>query len=485
MCGMNRFVCLRKMLFAAMAFIALSGCAEKAVQEDKAGGLQISPSVAFAPRDNVAGVVDNSMIESLTFTFARGDAGRRGQSDTYSEAAISAACVFPVGEASEATVIFDPVQYYNPDGRNTMMQGWYPSGTYSLDESGLPQVDINFNGNDDIIVSQVLEGNGSDRGVDNLFEFRHELSQIQFEVIAESELAAQKWGKVLSITLSGESNKYTNWLLSDVPSGEYSSSTFSGNADLQAVLVGQEIVIPYENASPAGMVMIEPRTVGRAQSIELLVETTGNGVAEVSIDNESFGGEAFDAGIARKMTLRFLQGAIEIVLYADAVPWETPAAVEHNVGENQPYVRDGENYIVTKNMFGNASGWTVREDKWDSSTDYSGTGDDSVPAVLEVYAEDSGTQATYDEAFSSCASLGGDWRLPCRMELQLIAAYKDELDKPAADGGVKIPGGMYWSATKDGAANAYYVDMADYESPVSAPMTDAYKVRCVRDIVME
>lgn len=136
-------------------------------------------------------------------------------------------------------------------------------------------------------------------------------------------------------------------------------------------------------------------------------------------------------------------------------------------------------------MFGNASGWTVREDKWDSFTDYSGTGDDSVPAVLEVYAEDSGTQATYDEAFSSCASLGGDWRLPCRMELQLIAAYKDELDKPAADGGVKIPGGMYWSATKDGAANAYYVDMADYESPVSAPMTDAYKVRCVRDIVME
>lgn len=68
---MNRFVCLRKMLFAAMAFIALSGCAEKAVQEDKAGCLQISPSVAFAPRDNVAGVVDNSMIESLTFTFAR------------------------------------------------------------------------------------------------------------------------------------------------------------------------------------------------------------------------------------------------------------------------------------------------------------------------------------------------------------------------------------------------------------------------------
>lgn len=475
---MNRVINIRKILFAAIAFGIVSGCSEKPLEERDQ--LQISASVSFAPRNEVSGVIDNSMIENLDFSFLRAEIGRR--SIEYQPDVISASCIFPDGESEEATVIFSPKQYYKPDGSYSMMEGWYPAGTYNSESM---EVSIPFDGNVDIIASQFLIGNYEDRAIDDLFIFNHQLTQLQLEVIAESELAAQKWGKVTSITMTGESDTYINVLPEDESEAEEGVyADFDGTSDHAVTLPSEEIEIPYEEAVPAGMLMVEPRTIGaRSSSMTFLIETTGNGTTEVVIDAEEFNGEKFPAGTARKVTLRFLQGTIEIIVYADPVPWDIPETVEHNIGENQAYVRKGENYIVTRNMFGNAAGWNVRSEEWTAETDYSSEAMDSVPAVLEVYTEDSGNMS-HSGAVSACSDLGEGWRLPCRMELQLIAAYKDQLDKPAKDGSVHAPEGTYWSATVDGSGNAFYVDMSDISSAPET-VTAAHNVRCVRDIVME
>lgn len=117
---MNRVINIRKILFAAIAFGIVSGCSEKPLEEREQ--LQISASVSFAPRNEVSGVIDNSMIENLDFSFLRAEIGRR--SIEYQPDVISASCIFPDGESEEATVIFSPKQYYKPDGSYSMMEGW-------------------------------------------------------------------------------------------------------------------------------------------------------------------------------------------------------------------------------------------------------------------------------------------------------------------------------------------------------------------------
>ena len=103
-------------------------------------------------------------------------------------------------------------------------------------------------------------------------------------------------------------------------------------------------------------------------------------------------------------------------------------------------VRKGENYIVSRGMFGDAADYTIRDDKW---TDNSHTVENSIPAILEVSVTDLPQAYTWTEAQETnpCSALGADWRLPSLAEMQLIQQYKGELDKE----GTVTPTGIYWT----------------------------------------
>lgn len=446
--------------------------------------VSISPGIALSAKangdtDGTSSPAMNQVVEGLTFSFLRAD-NTKGSQYVFQEEPFTGTCSKPYQEEGTNDIVagltFNPAQYYLINGKNTRMVGWYPvtNLSYYDYEENYIEVEFEIDGKKDVMVSDSQIGNKTDKGIQK-FTFEHLLTQIQFQVTAESEIAAQQWGSITAISLEGESTKCT--LIID---GEDISSDFSTNGTLNALLSQQEVPITYGENTPTGLIMIEGRTIGtpRNSTINLKITTTGKGEMTTAIDlNDFINGHEFKAGYAYKLTLNFLQGEITIKL--TPANWEAAEGPENvDLAENQPYIISDMNYIVSRNMFGDAEGWIIRDETW--TTTPTAESETSIPVILEVATENITDNATLDHL--GCPE---GWRVPSKTELELIQRYKDKLTKTSSSGSYIPIEGFYWSGTQNAAGATYYIDMATGEfGTASEEDGKTHHIRCVRDVEM-
>lgn len=483
----------------ACGLLLLAGCSKDSGNETISNDTdrqQIAPSITLkSPEDPSApsGSMSNVYLLQMNFGFARAEEVRTNQWAVDANK-FNATCTgyVPGTSETEAVLSFDPVQYYYPDDRTSQLQGWYPAtGVFFVDEDG-GNVDFIFDGQDDILISDIGEGNTFNKGLDRLYHFYHVLTQIQFEVKAVSDIAAAQWGKITGIAIIEEdSNKYTHYLFDasafqgdettnvsqdNIGGGSFSEDT-NYPTDFNVSLPAEGVTVTSTDYSPAGLVMIEPRNVSSTRgSLHIIISSeNSDGVkkeSELEINRNNYSNLGvekpnFEAGYAYTFRLELQQD--DVVFTLVPAEWKS-VEQEVEVGENQPYVRGSDNYIISRNMFGDATGWTVRDGDWSAE-------ENNVPAILEVGTEDMGTSVTWDTANTACTD---GWHLPTEQELKLIWTCQSQLSKE----GHEPLAGEYWSCTAAG-SGYYSVDMsADSYTATETPATDSKNVRCVRDIKM-
>ena len=371
----------------------------------------------------VSGPVDNRDLLNLPFWFARGEESRG--SYAWESSAIPAACeeFEDAGNQYGNIIKFTPAQYYS--NGTTVMVGWYPEGNFAEDGKNTA-VTISFDGDDDIIASNALTGDGTDKGINwdasgnPYFRFEHQLTQLQFYVKG-SALAIAQWGAIQKIELLKEANSCELYL----PTPDESwYVVFTGATTLS--VKGTALTIAQENTEyPFGEpVMIEPRTIGRGT---LTLRITGaNKTAEVVIDDKTHRGVNFEAGYATKVVLELLPENVKF----NFIPteWRSKNVTVDLGTQTYPYVPDGTLCIVSRDLrgvisaeqlsaiFGNESSVSVRNEKWTVTTEE----ENSIPAVLEVNDDDTMTATNLEDAKNQCKALGSNWRVPTGTEATLI-----------------------------------------------------------------
>lgn len=448
--------------------------------------IEIIPGAAYTRVDNsstssnnngtITGPIDNSMLENLTFYFTR--ANDEDGWLTYTTQIYPATCVYRENSIIYGDIKFETPQYYLSNGENTKMIGWYPEGELNTNRDN-PTLSILFNGQTDILLSNALTGNKNNlaiNGPDNLFTFQHQLTQLQFYIKAETNVAAEQWGSINSIIFPSENDQFQCQL----ESNRVRFTASDNQMDNPIKSTNSQNISTEENEF--GIVMIAPNEDASIMPIELAIVTELNNQQTTSTVEINQG--EFLAGHAYKVTLNFLQGEITIKL--TPADWEAAEGPENvDLAENQPYVISDMNYIVSRNMFGDAEGWTVRpndkESTWTAWDDSQRNPEKlSVPAILEIQ-EVNISDNTYENAITACNALGDGWRLPTITELELIHLYNNQLVTPLQ--------GIYWSATAASAgeseiSKAYTLDMESGVTDTAADATQPRHVRCVRDVEM-
>ena len=326
---------------ALMGALAIGCTKDDAGTDGTDSSIMISPSVlstadAAAGDGNPSGAVDG-LTEELTLYFMRADnpiAYGTGYMATY-DATPRVGTRTPGPD--EQAVNFTPAEYYNMDGSNTLMRGWYPQAT-SFTATPMASVTWTFTGAQDIMVSNYLVGNRQDRGIDgrpdNVFTFEHMLTQLQFYVYAETDAAAQAWGKVTSIKVKGQNNScaFMPMMNDAAPTMTPLTNccTFSGSANLSVYGIPTDgVEIPAKateagdnglhGANAAGIIMIKPAATGSpfSATIEITTQLPGEGPETTEVEIPAEGAQVdsdFAAGQSTKIMLNFLTRDIQVTL---------------------------------------------------------------------------------------------------------------------------------------------------------------------------
>ena len=367
----------------------------------------------------VSGPVDNSDLMNLPFWFARGEESRGSDAYAWESSAIPATCEkFEDANNQYGNIIkFTPAQYYSD--RTTVMVGWYPEGNFAEDGEETA-VTISFDGDDDIIASNALTGDGTDKGINwdasgnPYFLFARQLTQLQFYVKG-SALAIAQWGTIQKIELLEEANSCVLYL----PTPDESwYVVFKGTTTLS--VKGTALTIAQENTkySFGEPVMIEPRTIRNTLTLRI---TGANKTAEVVINNKTFA-----AGRATKVVLELLPEDVKF----NFIPteWRSKNVTVDLGTQTYPYVPEETLCIVSRDLrgiisteqlsaiFGSNNSVSVRNEKWTVTTEE----ENSIPAVLEVNDNGTMTATNLEDAKNQCKALGSNWRVPTGTEATLI-----------------------------------------------------------------
>ena len=453
--------------------------------------IPVSPGIALstkAPDDpsTSSSPVLNQVVEGLTFSFLRADDNGFGF-NIFAFASepehITGTCATPYLDEEMQVLVapieFNPTQYYPLNGLKTRFWGWYPKTDYAGVNSRGVLVTLDFDGKTDILFASAEDGSGKEP-IEN-FQFEHILTQLQFRVVAESEIAADQWGSVTSISLENEFSQYM--MIFSPTELNPPTAQFMGVKTLGAYLFKEEIPIEYENAADAGIIMLEPRTISSSKTINLKVTTTGKGVMNEAInlnDYEDVSGMKFEAGSAYTLTLRFLQDDVEIEVRP--ANWRL-VNVDVEIGGEYPYVKDGK-YIISRDLLGSVGDGNFHE-AWTSTT--VNTDETSVSAAFEVAETDAMVDVNWYVAVGQQEGTANPdtenacpegWRLPTIKELDLIQAQAEKLDVEK----LVSPDG-YWSATEAMEdTNQAHIWETGNGLDRQASKTEVGRVRCVRDI---
>ena len=491
----------RQAMMLTLAVGLLASCSKDNVGEPDPdiapGPVEIVPVVSLTGGDENDVIIyypgpQDGLDEELTFFFARADETASGVYGTYTnmdgDAEITA--VRAKGDGKRA-LTFSPTQYYQNNGLKTKLVGWYPQATVNAQMTNILTWEVD--GSQDIMVATMVEGNNKAETIN--FDFKHVLAQLQFKAYAESAVAQSKWGYITSIKVLNQYSSYMSQLLTFdtqllLMPNMMVPPVAQNNTKFEVSNINQTALLPTEktNAVTVGNpVMILPSTNTGELKLEITTSTYPDPI-EVAVPQPS---KPYTAGEATTIYLLFKQGEVTVTLVP--TDWrflEDDAQDDVEVGENRSYVVKEMNYIVNRNMFGDAvfddASWSVRpneeEGTWTGWNDAQrDENEHSVPAILEVQAADQNGSSAYEDAVNACRGLGGGWRLPTITELELIYLYNEQLATPME--------GVYWSATavsagEEAISKAYTIDVGTGESTSPADATVAHIVRCVRDVEM-
>ena len=474
----------------------LASCSKDNAEEPEPGF--ISEAVEIAPILSLESESNNSIIyypgpqdgldEDLTLFFARADEISAGTYGAYTnmDGTTEITGVRSKGPDKQA-LTFTPTQYYQVNGLKTKMVGWYPQATIELNTMlNMNTLVWNIDGNQDIMIAAKQEGNNKTKTIN--FDFKHALTQLQFKGYTESNVAQSQWGYVTGIEVLNQPSNCTSFLIGTEATTVIAHMTTPNYKAFNAKNLPQDYLLPTLKAD--AKTLCDPiMIVTPANTALQLNVTTSEHPTPVTV-NVPVPDKPYTAGEATTIYLLFKQGKITVTL--EPTDWrvlEDDKLDDVEVGENRSYVVKEMNYIINRNMFGDAEfdneKWTVRpkdgESTWtawdDSQRDPAKV---SVPAILEIQESDA-SDATYENAITACDALGDGWRLPTSTELELIYLYNNQLATPLQD--------IYWSATATSAggseiSKAYTINMENGEIDEAADATQPHHVRCVRDIEM-
>ncbi len=497
------------LLLASAPLLFFGSCTENDLVVSAEGGeenqVAIVPNAVASANDAGEGTTTtptgpiDGLQEGMVFGFERGDYNERYSSYDYATS-LTGTC-FKTETNDGYNIILDPRQFYLADGRTTRMRGWYPAtGSWSTYRGERTVEWEDFDGTQDIMVSNELEGNKTNIGINGhakLFTFKHKLTQLQLYVCAENKNVKERLGVVTGISVleqptvlgytlgkegdaldaenkgaltnegSGRDNAdYTVPLANGAPSitpGIYDENDAENNYG--AVYAGNIMLLPGEDDGQEA-VLFSVATEKRTGDDALTNENTQ--VLDIT---------AFEAGSAYKVILILETNDIYLVPQPTPTTWITKD-IEVDLGESDkgyPYV-ESERYIVSRDYFGSAdfSGVTgiasIRiNEKWTANGDC--TDATSVPAILEVGPLlGEGAEETATSLVDAQGLCPAGWRLPTKAELLLIRQVQTTEATALGD---RALGGSYW--TVDGST----VDVATGEVTENASTGN---VRCVRDI---
>lgn len=482
----------RQITMLSIATGLLASCSKDNAEEPEPGF--ISEAVEIAPILSLESESNNSIIyypgpqdgldEDLTLFFARADEISAGTYGAYTnmDGTTEITGVRSKGPNKQA-LTFTPTQYYQVNGLKTKMVGWYPQATVNTAMMNILTWDVD--GSQDIMLATKVEGNNKTKTIN--FDFQHALAQIQFKAYAESVVAQSQWGYIQSISLKNQYNSYMSYILTNDQAIMLMPSMTAQMVAFNVQNIKQTTLLPIDKIEAINIgnpMMIS--TMNTQLQLEITTDKYSDPVS-VTVPNPD---KPYTAGEATTIYLLFKQGKITVTL--EPTDWRTledDTQDDIEVGENRSYVVKEMNYIINRNMFGDAEfdneEWTVRpkdgESTWtawdDSQRDPAKV---SVPAILEIRESDA-SDATYENAITACDALGDGWRLPTSTELELIYLYNNQLATPLQ--------GIYWSATATSAggskiSKAYTINMENGEIDEAADATQPHHVRCVRDIEM-
>lgn len=464
----------------------------------------ITPEVSFVTENNLSetytpsGPVDGT--ENLTLYFIKANVAE-GQEDRFEYGDIIAANR-PADNGDNVPedpenpyyepLTFEDIMYYPVDGSYIRMWGMYPEPT-TYESGSRAEASWTFNGSQDIIIAKAQQGNNQNSRL--MFSFEHILTQLQFFVYTETDLATNYWGKVQQISIESQDNlcKFT------IDDGDYAISrgrdfknelnfdqnenttTFSVKGEVTLTLMNKEDLETADTPFPA--MMIAP--IDRTTSLTFKVKTEKQEEKEVTVETH-----IYNAGEATRIYLNFLPG--EIIPTLTAGKWEE-VNVNVELGE-YPYVRNGK-YIVSKDLLG-YSGEPLHEN-WSPAltpNHIESSESNRVSAILEIAEQTTEQETTnwyeaagiFDDTHNSnrTSLCPEGWRLPTIKELELIYSQNDRLSSEFR----LTSDAMYWSSTtsNDNPDFAHIFEVAiDADRQANKHKTDngvSYKVRCVRDI---
>lgn len=506
------------LLLASAPLLFFGSCTENDLVVSAEGGeedsqVAIVPNAVASANDAGEGATTtptgpiDGLQEGMVFGFERGDYSADKDVYIYDEdlnVSLTGTC-FKTETNDGYNINLNPRQFYAVDGTNTRMRGWYPStGVWNITRQGERYITWeDFDGTQDIMVSNELEGNKTDIGINGyakLFTFKHKLTQLQLYVCAENENVKERLGVVTGISVSEQPTVLGYTLgeegdaLDEENEGILTVERSSDNADYTVPLSeGVTSITPgiydEDNADSnygavyAGSIMLLPGE-DDGQDAVLFSVTTEKRTGEDALTNENTQAldiTGFEAGSAYKVILLLQTNDIYLVPQPEPTEWRTIAdetADDVNLGESDkgyPYV-ESERYIVSRDYFGSAdfSGVTgiasIRiNEKWTANGDC--TDATSVPAILEVgplLGEGTEETATSIETAKGLCPAG--WRLPTQAELLLIRQVQTTEATALGD---RALDGSYWTV---------YGSTVDVATGVVTGNASTGNVRCVRDI---
>lgn len=222
-------------------------------------------------------------------------------------------------------------QYYQANGNQTRLQGFYPKdGTVA---AGV--ITWTIDGAKDIMVSNYADGNKVAKfGSAKKLTFEHLLTQIVVKAYAINEASFNNWGKIKNISLKSQ-NLTCKYTLAD---GAVGTAAFSGKSDVSHLPIQKKKVddtslspdyagdnsgLAYDysntkaNATLCGYAMFEPAA---ANSAILIIETATGGTIEKTIAEE------LKKGYAYNVTLKFT--STEIIPEVAISAWKDGGSID-------------------------------------------------------------------------------------------------------------------------------------------------------------
>ncbi|MFA5444002.1 MAG: fimbrillin family protein [Bacteroidales bacterium] len=204
---------------------------------------------------------------------------------------------------SDGTIAPSLLQYYQSDGTPANFISYRPQA-YSM-SNGI--VNFRITGQEDIMSGVCWYSGNAQSPVTVTFNFSHLLTQLDFEVIAESQAAADAWGSITYIKVSTPTSL-------DL---DLNSNLLAANATpLEQYLpssIGQNASIPITTTmSTAGQVMILPR------SAQLMVKIKTSNSDELTVPTSLW---YLAPGNIHKITLTFKRNATGIPITATLSGW--------------------------------------------------------------------------------------------------------------------------------------------------------------------